>query len=232
MKAADLIKARDEKYKLYTFKISVGISRNGSVEVESIDVDAGLPREKILDFFKTNRFDIREVPTTFEKWYLTEEFFSFRNANDEVARKEKQQEVAEVRKGREKRMTLEAINGVYIPKDLGECFIELDKLLSEIDKKEMSALPKKADMIRYHLSLGMWMRNNWGLWGGSRLYKYFHDKGLNHPEDMSSIVLFYYYEWLIGKKEIWKEWEKSPARPFADSPDKRFAETMSARPKP
>lgn len=27
------------------------------------------------------------------------------------------------------------------------------------------------DMIRYHMGLGMWMRNNWGLWGGSRLAK-------------------------------------------------------------
>ncbi len=68
------------------------------------------------------------------------------------------------------------IEGVYIPKNLGECLTELDKMLAEVDKKEMQALPDRSDMIRYHIGLGMWVRNYWGLWGGSRLEKYFADK--------------------------------------------------------
>jgi hypothetical protein len=96
----------------------------------------------------------------------------------------------------------------------------------------MRAQPKREDMIIYHLSLGMWMRNNWGLWGGSRLYKYFQGKGLRDPEDMSSIVLFYYYDWLTGKKESWREWEANPKRPFAQSTDQRFANEINARPRP
>jgi hypothetical protein len=107
-------------------------------------------------------------------------------------------------------MTAETIEGVYIPKNLGECFAELDKLLKEVDKKEMQALAKRADMIHYHHNLGMWMRNNWRLWGGSRLQKYFADKGVTHPEEMSSVVLYLYHDWLNGKTETWKEWEKNP----------------------
>ena len=69
-------------------------------------------------------------------------------------------------------------------------------------------------MIKYHLGLGMWMRNNWGLWGGSRLQKYFTDKGVTHPEGMSSVILFYYWDWLQGRKDTWKDWEKNPKSVF------------------
>jgi hypothetical protein len=232
LKAADLIEKKDQQYKLYSVKISLGISRSGITEIEDIDVDNGLSKQKILDFFKANRFDISEVPSVFEKWYLTEQFLSFRKANDQIARQEKQAEILEDRKGRETRMTLEKIDGVYIPKDLGECFIELDKLLSEIDKKEMKDKPKREDMILYHLTLGMWMRNNWGLHGGSRLLKYFYGKGIRDPEEMSTIVLFYYYDWLKGKADGWKEWDANPKRPFPEPVDQRFGNAINARPRP
>ena len=232
MVPADLASQKDHKYRLYTFTITLGISRDGTVDVESIDADPALPKDKILEFFKTNRFDIREVPSVFDKWYLTEEFFSFRKANNAIARQEKLQQLKEQRAERERRMTAESINGVYIPRNLGECFIELDKALSEIDKNEMRALPKRGDMIQYHLGLGTWMRNNWGLWGGSRLYKYFYDKAVTHPEDMSSIVLFYYYDWLTDKKRSWEEWEANPRRPFAESPDHRFTNEINKSRKP
>jgi len=76
----------------------------------------------------------------------------------------------------------------------------------------MQSLSKRDDMIRYHHGLGTWIRNNWGLWGGSRLQKYFSDKGITHPDEMSSVVLFHYHDWLNGKKGTWKDWEKNPVR--------------------
>lgn len=97
MRPADLLSPKDDQYKLYTFTITVGISRNGTAVVESIDADPALPRDKILEFFKTNRFDISAVPSAFHKWYLTEEFFSFRNANATIARQEKLQQLNEQR---------------------------------------------------------------------------------------------------------------------------------------
>jgi len=39
------------------------------------------------------------------------------------------------------------------------------------------------------MGLGMWMRNNWGLWGDSRLADWFAEKGIDHPDDMSTIIL-------------------------------------------
>jgi hypothetical protein len=212
MKAIAPNNINDEQYKQYSFSIEGYISRDGSFEIENIEVDAELPRAKIIEFFKANKFDSSSVPAVFEKWHIGDEYFYFRKRDDRVAREEKRQEQIKQREEFEKRLTSESIKGVYIPKDLGECFIELDKLLKEVDKKEMQSLSKRGDMIRYHHGLGTWIRNNWGLWGGSRLQKYFTDKGIMHPDDMSSVVLSHYHDWLNGKKEIWKDWEKNQIR--------------------
>ncbi len=96
------------------------------------------------------------------------------------AREERRQEIAKERREFEARLTLERIDGTYIPANLGESFIELDKLLAEVAKKEMQALPKREDMIQYHHGLGTALRNSWGLWGGSRLQKYFTDNLHSH----------------------------------------------------
>jgi len=40
-----------------------------------------------------------------------------------------------------------------------------------------------------HHGFGMWMRNNWGLWSGSKLQDWFHEKGIRHADDMSGIIL-------------------------------------------
>ena len=212
MKAASVFKEEDEQYRLYRFKMNSILSRDGSLEIEDIEIHDDLPKQKIIEFFRSNKFDVSSVPDVFDRWYVGEKYFYFRNSNDAIARQEKQRQTLEARVNREKRMTLETIDGVYIPKDLGECFKELDKLLPEIDKKEMQALPWRGDMIRYHLGLGMWIRNNWGLWGGSRLQRYFTDRGVTHPDSMSPVILEYYYDWLHGKKDTWKDWQGAPKK--------------------
>ena len=45
-----------------------------------------------------------------------------------------------------------------IPKTKKECFTQLNEMLSEEDKK---AILKAKDMIEFHFSLGMWIRNTW-----------------------------------------------------------------------
>ncbi len=82
----------------------------------------------------------------------------------------------------------ESASGVYIPKDLNDAFVELNTMLSPELIQEMK-IGDERDMVRYHRSLGMWMRNNWGLWKGSRLSSYFNKLGIHHPDDMSGIIL-------------------------------------------
>jgi hypothetical protein len=46
------------------------------------------------------------------------------------------------------------------------------------------------------MSLGLWIRNNWGLWSGSRLQAYFRNLGINHPDSMSGVILVSYHRYL------------------------------------
>lgn len=57
----------------------------------------------------------------------------------------------------------------------------------------LSAFSSKA-----HFQLGMWLRNNWGLWSCSRLRMYFAQRKIDHPDDMSGMILDYYYQHLTG----------------------------------
>lgn len=100
----------------------------------------------------------------------------------------------------------DSINGVYIPRDIEDCFSQLNKVLSEEDKNTIKNLKDRGETIQFHLSLGMWMRNNWGLWSGSRLQKYLWGKGMQHPDDMSAIILEFYYDWFHGNNEAWNKW--------------------------
>lgn len=87
---------------------------------------------------------------------------------------------------------------VYIPKDLDDCFVQLERILQPTDIDKMKVGSEK-DMIQYHRSLGMWMRNNWGLWSGSRLKQYFNNLGIHHPDDMSGIILDSFWRHLHGQ---------------------------------
>ncbi len=55
-------------------------------------------------------------------------------------------------------------------------------------------------VVETHDGFGRWIRNNWGLWGGSRLNAYFYSLGIYHPKDMSGIILTSYYRHLTNKR--------------------------------
>ncbi len=210
MKTVDVFRKADDKYKRYCVTVNANIRGDGRLEVESLEVDPDLPKDRILEFFLSNTFDRRSIPAVFESWNLGDEYFFFRKSDNRLARKEKKVEEDKDREEYVARLTAETIDGVYIPKDLGDCFVALDKILSKVDMDEMRALPNRDGMVRYHLGLGMWLRNHWELWGGSRLQKYFTDRGVHHPDDMSGLILRYYYDWLNGRQDAWKDWEKAP----------------------
>lgn len=94
--------------------------------------------------------------------------------------------------------------GVYIPENLDDCFKELKKIISPALIEEMKT-GKEADMAKYHHSLGVWIRNNWGLWSNSRLKKYFNGLGIHHPDDMSGIILASFWRSLNNKPIQLKE---------------------------
>jgi hypothetical protein len=115
------------------------------------------------------------------------------------------------------RFSTDSLRGVYIPKDIEDCIAQINSFWTESTKLKMKNLTENEFSAKLHLSFGMWMRNNWQLWGGSRLSKYFNDKGVYHPDDMSGIILDSYHRNLNGQeikldeqvKYYQEYWEKS-----------------------
>lgn len=92
----------------------------------------------------------------------------------------------------------DTINGIYIPKDIYDCFSQLNILLSDSQKLEIKKMTEDEFTGRAYLSLGMWIRNNWGLWAGSRLQVYMLNLKFKHPDEMSDFILSCYYKKLQG----------------------------------
>lgn len=107
------------------------------------------------------------------------------------------------------RLNADSIDGIYIPQNIEECFLELNKLLKNKDILEIKNLNRKDQIIQFHHGLGTWLRNNWGLWGGSRLQTYLVLRGTNHPESMSSVILEFYHDWLNDKHDAWKAFDQT-----------------------
>jgi hypothetical protein len=89
---------------------------------------------------------------------------------------------------------------IYIPFDLDDCNQQLDKIFVDSTKAKIKGMTESDFSARMHLNFGMWMRNNWGLWKGSRLSRFFNEKGIYHPDDMSGIILDSYYRYLTGQE--------------------------------
>ena len=99
------------------------------------------------------------------------------------------------------RFTTDSLRGVYIPKDLEDCFTQINSFWADSTKLKMKKLTESEFSGRLHHGFGTWLRNNWQLWGGSRLSKYFNDKGIYHPDDMSGIILDSYHR-KLNEQEI------------------------------
>lgn len=83
--------------------------------------------------------------------------------------------------------------GFYIPRDLDDALIETDRILGRRGRNEVVGTKTESEMAMLHFGVGLWMRNNWGLWSDSRLAAYFKGIGVNHPDDMSGIILKSYW---------------------------------------
>ena len=97
------------------------------------------------------------------------------------------------------RFTTDSLRGIYIPKDLDDCFNQINCFWSDSIRTIVKSWTEGEFIGNAHFGFGMWMRNNWQFWGGSRLSKYFNEMGIYHPDDMSGIILTSYYRYLKEK---------------------------------
>lgn len=178
-------------------------------------------RNKDADFYET--WLMTDSTSPLEKYFVKKEIYKYYQMyetilvsyhrylnHQKINLKEQKEKYAEKRKAASQEQITtfakyekdvyksDTIDCVYIPMDLDDCCVQLDQLLSEEDKEYIKGLPKEDVLKHLHFGLGMWIRNNWGLWGGSRLQKYLFDIS-DHPDGMSSIILEHYYDWLNKK---------------------------------
>lgn len=98
------------------------------------------------------------------------------------------------------RFFADSISGIYIPKNLEDCFKQIDGFWADSVKTKVKGWSEDEFISKAHMGFGMWMRNNWQLWAGSRLSKYFNELGIYHPDDMSGIILDSYYRYLNSQE--------------------------------
>jgi len=87
------------------------------------------------------------------------------------------------------------IAGSYIPVDLNDCFEQIDKAWHESSKARVLAATENDLRSEAYAPISIWMRENW-LLSSRRLTKYFTGLGIDHPDDMSSIILTSYHRYL------------------------------------
>lgn len=93
----------------------------------------------------------------------------------------------------------DSINGVYIPKNLDDCFSQLNSFWNDSIQQSIKTISEDSFVAESHFGIGLWIRNNWGLWGSSRLSAYFSQLEIFHPDDMSGIILRSYHRKLNNK---------------------------------
>jgi hypothetical protein len=97
-----------------------------------------------------------------------------------------------------KRITMEMINGVYIPMDLDDAFSELNRLSDPRGVAEFQSAPEDSIRRKLHFGLGKWILVNWGLEGGSRISHYLKQKGITAPDDMVEFIIVMWHRQLNG----------------------------------
>ena len=105
----------------------------------------------------------------------------------------------EYQKQYERRIRQPYLNGVYIPEDIGDAFIQFGKLISADSKAKFKAMSEADASVKLHYSFGRWISVNWGFEEGSRFSHYLKQLGLSHPDDMIRFVLICYHRNLNKK---------------------------------
>lgn len=92
-----------------------------------------------------------------------------------------------------------------LPSTMMECYTLLDEILSVERKEYIKNLDSADDMIEFHFSTGVFIRNNWLRHGNPELIKNINynnwDVGY---DDFSSVILNGYWHYLHGQEYDWR----------------------------
>lgn len=198
-------------YKYYHISALLRIGRDGKAEIFSLDNRDSLSEAKIRRVIEGMTYNC-DFPDGIDYWYC-KLFESMHKRNKLVARREGKQQQQREQEEYQRRLVADSIDGVYIPRNIEDCFTSLDSILWPKDRKGIINETNRDAMSKYHFGLGMWLRNNWGLWAGSRLQTYMEAHGVYHPDNMSGAILEYYYDHLHSQDSAWRAFDTTLVPP-------------------
>lgn len=105
----------------------------------------------------------------------------------------------------QERIKKDRLFGVYIPKNLDDALLQLDKLIPPKKQAELLLMPEDSVCKKLHPTLGRRIMDNWGFYGGSRLSHYLKSAGVTFPDDMADFILLSYHRKLNHKPVNLKE---------------------------
>lgn len=127
---------------------------------------------------------------------------------------------AEFERQYQERIKKDRLNGVYIPRNLDDVLVQLNKLTSEEARQKFKSIPEESVCQVMHNRLGQWMISNWSFYEGSRLSNYLRSAGVTYPDDMADFLILAYHRHLNGhavsikelavyfREQRKKEWEQ------------------------
>ncbi len=148
--------------------------------------------------------------------------FLFQNAFSQTEKEEKgpPSTEAEFEQQYQERIRKEVVNGVYVPKNLEDAMLELDKRVSVEARLKFKDLPEDSVCAIMHNRLGQWMILNWGFYGGSRLSHYLRSAGVTFPDDMADFLILAYHRRQnakpIGIKELATEFRERRKKQYQE----------------
>ena len=202
-----------DKYKYYRIYALLRIDREGVATIIEMENKDSLPDAALREAILGLEYAFpAQLPDDIDLW--CKEIYAFlRKSDNRIAAKERKIQRKQEYEAYLQRLTADTINGIYIPRNIEECFLQLDTLLSAHLRNLILNSKSIKEIDGLHFGPGMWIRNNWGLWGGSRLQTYLLKRGLNHPDEMSGVIFDYYWDYLHGINERWLEFDAKQTKP-------------------
>jgi Domain of unknown function (DUF6794) len=193
----------DEYFDYCTCSVSLKVNNKGEMTDLKVECDSLINSDTLKQIILEYGIKPIKIPKILDEWEF-HEYFEFWHIDTLIARCEQEKYDSAYKALRQeeriKNSQLDTLYDFYIPKDLEECNLLLDSLFDGNLKYDFDNLQDINGIIWYHHGLGTWLRNSLGLWSGSRLAKFFEDRDITHPDNMSGYILESYYWYRHGKE--------------------------------
>ena len=100
----------------------------------------------------------------------------------------------------QQRIKKDVLHGTYIPKDVADAFIQLNKLIDAESKNKYKSMKEMDAVYKLSGGFGRWIIHNWGFYEGSRYSHHLKGMGIHHPEEMAKFTMLMYHRNLNKKK--------------------------------